>query len=166
MGSSIARTAVLLAALAGCGRPDLAPPPEDASPPPRRTTLAEFSFLRWLEGRWGGSENGANPFYEAYRFLDDSTLESRTYADSTFVAATDSGAVRWRNGIVSSGSGGASWVVTAIDSSSVHFEPLEGAINSFTWTRTSPAGWTALLQWKDSAGKAQQRVYQMTRRSE
>ena len=60
---------------------------------PRTFNQAEFARLRWLEGFWLGTENGANPFYEGYRVCDDSTLAMFAYADSTFATATDSSTI-------------------------------------------------------------------------
>lgn len=155
-----AALAVFLAALAGCEGRSSTPEAGADTAAPKRTTLAEFGSLRWLEGRWAGSENGANPFYEGYRVLDDSTMQTLTFADSSFTTVSDSGVKRWRDGIISSGSGA---VVTALDSNSVRFE---AARNSYTWTRTSPTTWTALLEWLDDGGKAQRKTYLMIRRGE
>jgi hypothetical protein len=54
-------------------------------------------------------------------------------------------------------------VATEIDSHRVHFESQENATNAFTWTRTSPSAWTAVLHWRDAGGEARERVYRMER---
>jgi hypothetical protein len=134
------------------------------SPPtPATVTPAQFNSLRWLEGTWLGTQNGENPFYEGYRFINDSTIRTFTLQDSTARQPSDSGAIILKHGVVSSGSGNTLYVVTALDSTSVHFEPVRNARNSFTWTRTSPDSWTATLQWTDQQGTPQQRIYRMRR---
>ena len=55
---------------------------------PRKRPLA---FQRTAR-RWAlGTGDGADPFYESYRFLDDSTILRVTYADSTARAVSDGG---------------------------------------------------------------------------
>jgi hypothetical protein len=73
---------------------------------------------------------------------------------------TDSGAITRRGGVVRSGSETRSWVVVALDSSHVRFEPERNAVNAFEWRRTAPGQWTARLTW-DSAGVPRERLYEM-----
>lgn len=65
----------------------------------------ELRQLRWLAGRWRGSDSAQLVFYEEYRFVDDSTIAMRGFADSTFARTTDSSTIALRGGrLVSSGS--------------------------------------------------------------
>ena len=134
------------------------------SAPPQSTPLdvsvEQFQQLRWLEGTWRGSGGGVSSFYEGYRWINDSTIRKYDFADSTFSTATDSGTIARRGGVVRSGSETVSWVVVALDSTSVQFAPERGAVNAFEWRRTAPDAWTARLTW-DSAGVARERVYEM-----
>ena len=133
---------------------------------PATVSLTEFRTLGWLEGRWVGEEPDGNPFYEEYRFKDDSTMGSWAYADSVATAANDSGEIRLRRGQVTSGNDLIAWVVTSLDERTVQFAPLHGARNSFTWTRGSGAGWVASLHWPaDGSQPAKDVVYQMEPRS-
>src|SRR6267142_3541811 len=99
----------LLAAVAvtACSRPE-APSPPVATPAP--VSLDQFQTLHWLEGTWRGTGPGVTPFYESYRYLNDSTIRSFSYPDSTFAEARDSGTIAWRSGQVTSGDSGFSWV--------------------------------------------------------
>ena len=149
----------LLAAIApgACARDT----PEPRAVVPASIAPAQFRSLSWLEGRWRGTD-GSAPFYEAYRVIDDSTIRSFDYPDSTFSAPSDSGAVRLRGDTVFSGSPARQYVAVALDSTRVTFEPWRGAANGFTWQRDQAGGWTATLTW-DSAGIAMKRVYEMRR---
>ena len=100
------------------------------------------------------------PFFEGYRWVDDSTMRKYDFKDSTFSAPTDSSEIVLRGGKVRNGSERQSWVVVALDSVSARFAPQRGASNGFEWRRGSPGSWTARLTW-DSAGVARERVYEL-----
>ena len=127
-------------------------------------TPARFATLRWLEGRWEGhAANGAS-FFEGYRFADDSTIRTYSYADSIAATPDDSDDVALRGGRVRSGSGKASWVLTALGPDSARFDPVRGAANRFVWRRLSADRWTATLDWPAVEGRpARQTVYEMRR---
>jgi hypothetical protein len=133
--------AALVAVAAACDPP--LPPP---SPPgqPARVSLAELRQLRWIEGTWRGSGSGQAPFYERYRFVDDSTLMVDSFADSTLAAVTESAPFELRGGRLSSGGG--RWVASQLTRRWVTFIPVR-ARNLFTWRYDSPDSWTALLAW-------------------
>jgi hypothetical protein len=133
-----------------------------ATRPPASVTVAELQGLRWLEGTWRGTGVEQAPFYEGYRFLNDSTLQALYYADSTLTQVSDSSRIVLAKGHLISGGAQARWVATEIDSFHVHFEPQAGVQNSFTWTYESPSAWTATLRWTED-GQPMQRVYQMQR---
>jgi hypothetical protein len=138
--------------------------PAAAQQAPLRVSAAQFRALHWLEGRWRGSAPAAAPFYQEYAFLDDSTLTTRTFADSTFARVTDSSEVRLRGGEVVSQSGPRRWALTAIDSARVRFTPVAHAHNAFTWKRESTDAWTATLRWPARIGRRTRTViYQMVR---
>jgi len=128
-------------------------------------TVEQFQTLGWLEGRWRGSMGQANPFYESYRFLDDSTLASFSYPDSSFGRAADSSVIELTRGVVLNRGGKSLWRATSLDATSIHFEPVTNAANSFTWRRASPTTWTATLRWRNEQGQEQMRIYQMEKLS-
>lgn len=133
------------------------------SPKSKPYELAQFRQLRWLEGRWRGALPDGGSFYEQYRWLDDSTIAMHGFADSTFTRATDSARISLRFGVVANDGAAARWVATSLDSSSVHFVPMRGASNSFSWVRESPTRWTATLQSTTREGRARSTVYEMQR---
>jgi hypothetical protein len=133
-----------------------------ATRPPVTVTVAELQGLRWLEGTWRGTGVDQIPFYETYRFLNDSTIQTLYYADSTLMQISDSSRIALAQGHLTSGGAQARWVATEIDALHVHFEPQAGVQNSFTWTYESPSAWTATLRWTED-GQPMKRVYQMQR---
>jgi len=153
--------------VAACERP--APVPAADTPAPAAVTPvppaasfspAQFAQLRWVEGRWRGQGGGVPAFFEAYRWVDDSTIRKYDFGDSTFRTPTDSGNIVLRAGQVRSGSPTQSWIAVALDSVSVRFAPERGVSNGFEWRRGAPGSWTARLTW-DSAGVSRERVYDM-----
>jgi hypothetical protein len=133
------------------------------SPVPAALTLEQFQRLRWLQGNWRGAESGGPPFFESYVFLDDSTIRSFTYTDSSFAAASDSGMIRLSGGVARAGGGPASWVVTRMDTTGIFFEPVHVAGNNFEWVSGDHDTWTATLTWPGSGDPPRARTYRMTR---
>lgn len=136
----------------------------DDVPEAATVSSADFAQFRWLEGDWRGHGVDQPPFYERYRFVDDSTFLVDSFADSTRGRVTGTGRVELRGGQLVNRGEGMSWVAIAIDSVHAQFAPLEGASNSFVWRRgDSPAAWTATILWTDDTGARRERVYQMDR---
>lgn len=134
------------------------------SPQPLTVTTDAFRMLGWLEGRWRGDQPNGLPFFEEYRFENDSTIRSFTYADSVTSTPTDSGAIVLRNSVVTTGSEGTRWAVRELSESRVGFEPQVGADNSFVWERVSSDAWTATLRWPGTKNRpAREVVYRMAR---
>ncbi|MBK8006084.1 MAG: hypothetical protein IPK12_19785 [Gemmatimonadetes bacterium] len=149
-----------LSVLLAC-KPADTPKAEPVTPPtPATVARADFSRIAYLAGRWRGEDAGGKPFFERYVALNDTTLQSYTFNDSSFAAPSDSGKIRWANGQVRSGSGQLRWVATVWTADSVRFEPEGGATNSFTWLRRSADAWTARLEPSGGPGPV---VYEMTR---
>jgi hypothetical protein len=146
--------------VASCGG---SKPPTPAAAVPATVSVEQFGALRWLEGSWRGSEAGGPPFYESYRYENDSVIRSLSYGDSTFATPTDSGTIRLTGGVVRSGSDQASWIVTSIDSTRVHFEPEHGVSNAFEWIRRSTDAWTATLSHPVEGQSARIQTYEMSR---
>ena len=156
----LALIALALWACAEGAVPEGAPSTSADALQPARVTAEEFGRLRWLEGRWRGAEGAGAPFFESYRFVDDSTIQQYSYADSTFAAVSDSGLIRFRGDTVTGGWPVPRYVATAVSADSVHFAALPGAANDFTWRSGGHGRWTARLTW-DSAGVARERIYEM-----
>jgi hypothetical protein len=174
-------TALAALALAACDPPPRAPaapalspaaapatstapaPPAATSQTPARITVADFRKLRWIEGSWRGSGDGQAPFYERYRFPDDSTLVVDAFPDSTLSTVGESTRFELRGGTLGN-PGGVRWVASRLDDRAVDFVPVAGARNTFTWRFESPDRWTALLHWPASDTRpARDATYPMER---
>ena len=153
---------LLLPLVSGCQREEVPPdPPPASSVTPLQVDARQLRALVWLEGMWRGTQADTAPFFERYQFRDDSTISTLTFADSLGTQVVDSGLIRLRAGIVTSGDSARGYVLTALDSMTAHFEPRGAAVNAFTWQRTSESSWTATLTWRDASGQPIERVYVM-----
>lgn len=155
---------VALAACAGAAPVEPPAPTRAAMPVGIRMPLADFGRLAWLAGTWRGDGADQPPFWERYAFVDDSTMRVESFADSLLAGEPERAELRWRDGLVTTGSGSAVWVVIEYDDRMIRFEPVAGANNAFVWRRDSDDAWTALLSWP-AAGQipARERVYHLRR---
>ena len=135
---------------------------------PARVTPQQFAQLRWIVGDWRGSGTAGTrqaPFYERYRFADDSTLLVESFADSTRRRVTETTRFELRGGRLGNAGTGPQWAATAIDSLGVAFGPAARVRNGFRWERAASAGrrpsaWRATIT---PAGGAASRHYLMER---
>jgi hypothetical protein len=100
-------------------------------------TLADFQALRYLEGDWRGSGYAGGPFYESYRFVDDSTITMTAWSDSTLAAAREQSRYLLRDGIIRTDDGAR---LVRIDAEGHHFQ--RGSSN-WAFRQVSPDRWTA-----------------------
>jgi len=145
--------------------PAAVPAPPTASPQAAvRLTRTDFRRLRWIEGSWRGSGSGQAPFYERYRFADDSTLVVDSFADSTLATVSESTRFELRGGSLGNAGQAVRWVAARLDDRAVDFVPVAGARNTFTWRYETPDRWTALLHWPPSDTRpARSATYTMER---
>lgn len=146
----------VLALLSGCQRQ---PQAADGL----TVTQEQFSEMRWISGRWEGTGSDSTTFRESYLFVDDSTIKSITWADTSFTEVKDSSFLTLRQGQVTSGSGDFRWVLTRWDRAGLRFAPRGKAVNRFIWRPVDAYTWIATLTWTDAEGKEQARVYTMRR---
>lgn len=122
------------------GVPDSAaqpPGPADSSAANVAHTIADLQTLRYLEGEWRGSGYEGGPFYESYRFVNDSTIEMTAWSDSTMTTPQERSEYALRNGVIRADNGGR---LVRVDQDGHHFRR-----GSSTWTfrQVSPDRWTA-----------------------
>lgn len=113
--------------------------------PPARVTREQFRSMDWLIGRWIGSGGNYPVFYEEYRFQDDSTIIQRSFADSTFSAATDSSFLAWRNFIVMSGNPPGEYIATAFRNRDLRFVRQGAAFAGYGFYNVVGDQWTAAI---------------------
>lgn len=138
-------------------------PAASPSPVPKQITPAELAKLRWIEGTWRGTGGDVPPFFERYKFENDTTLLVETLADETLSKVTDQSRFELKDGHFSYSAEGAGSVATALDDTSVTFEPTGKSRNSFRWQRESANSWKAILKWTDKNGAPKERIYSMER---
>jgi hypothetical protein len=168
MRTLVVSAALSLGLVAACGKPrdavtDSTTVRDTAAVVAGTYTLDDFRRLRWLDGRWRGFMPDGKTFYEQYQVRDDSTIVKYGFADSTFMAATDTSLVQFRGGTVSNDGHDSRWVATRLDSTGVDFAPHHGATNHFTWAQESPTKWNATLRWTDNSGRPQSILYALHR---
>ncbi len=130
-----------------------------------RTT--DLRALQWIVGTWRGSGDGQSPFYERYRFVDDSTLLVESFRDSTVMAVSESTRYELRGGRFASAGPPAApqWVAVRLTGGAITFAPVRRARNRFTWKPVSAEEWAADLVWPpvDSGATPRTRSYRMVR---
>lgn len=155
--SALTRAALLAVAVAA---PVLAQSQRGQPTTPFAAT--DFAKLKWLEGTWRGSAPGQEPFFERYRFINDSTIEISYFRDSTLARETGSGRVYLTVGRIYHTSGPGRWGATRVDASGIYFIPQVNARNTFAWAYQSPDAWTATLR-SSASGRETVTVYDMKR---
>jgi hypothetical protein len=131
---------------------------------PARVSAADLSKLRWIEGTWRGTGDVEAPFFERYRFENDSTLAVDGFEDETVGKVTEMTRFELKGGEFGGGGEGSRWAASELTDDSVTFIPVRGARNSFRWQKESDGTWKAVLDWPASNDKpARRRVYKMER---
>ena len=125
--------------------------------PAATVTREQFKQLEWIAGSWRGSGGAYPAFFEQYRFVSDTTILMRAFADSTLRTATDSSVISWRGGGIHSGGN----VVVEFSPTSVRFSQPGATAGGYTFTRVSADEWTATLHPAKAGGQAT--VYVMRR---
>ena len=161
---------IALISFTGCSKTESQPaaqsstaPAAAPSPVPKQITPADLTKLRWIEGAWRGTGGDVPPFFERYKFENDSTLLVETLADETLNKVTDQSRFELKDGHFGYSTDGSGSVATALDDASITFEPLGKSRNSFRWQRESANSWKAILKWTDKNGAPKERVYMMER---
>jgi hypothetical protein len=149
----------------GCSRKrSSANEPAAATATPGHFSTSDLAKLRWIEGTWRGTGDVETPFYERYRFENDSTLVVEGFADEKVDRVSDATRFELKDGQFGNGGDGSRWAASTIVDDAITFEPLAKARNSFTWKRASKDLWQAVLVWPAADNKpARQRVYRMER---
>jgi hypothetical protein len=130
--------------------------PAPSAPTRATVSVEQFRTLHWIAGRWRGTDTSTGgSFYESYRVVDDSTLETMTWTDSTFTTAADTSVKQLRGGHVMSGT---QYVAVSWDSTTVRFESATPGGSNYVWTKENADRWTAVLNWPGRS-----RAYRMTR---
>jgi hypothetical protein len=126
----------------------------------KAVSTADLANLKWIEGAWKGTGDVEKPFFELYRFEDDSTLAVDSFDDESLGKVTETSRFVLKDGQF----GNSNYAATDITKDSVTFAPIAKARNTFTWRKKSADLWEAVLEWPATESKpAMKRVYQMAR---
>jgi hypothetical protein len=109
--------------------------------------MEDLKKVQWLEGNWVGLD-GAQPFYEIYKIINDSTLEITSYnwtgTDST---GSSKSYLVWKNGYYYLGES-LNWKVTEITNNAIEMVPVRRASNDILWKNNGGNSWLAILKTK------------------
>ncbi|MDQ2974878.1 MAG: hypothetical protein M3R69_05630, partial [Acidobacteriota bacterium] len=149
--------------LSGCARTPTVNQTQPAaspssSPSPKLITTNELAKLRWIEGTWRGTGVDQPPFYERYKFENDSTLIVEGLADETLSTVKDTSRFELKDGHFGHTEGESGSVATALDDNSITFAPV-GKGNYFRFQRESDNSWKAILNWTAKDGTAKEVIY-------
>ena len=131
----------------GCSTPPSASSGQQAQgspapvPSPKTITTADLQKLKWIEGTWRGTGEVQPPFFERYKFENDSTLVMEELADESLGKVNSTTRYELTDGRF----GTERAVATALDDTSVTFSALIPGRNSFRWQSESKDSWKAIL---------------------
>jgi hypothetical protein len=129
--------------------------------PAANVSREQFKQLEWIAGTWRGSGGAYPAFFEQYRFVNDTTIQMRAFADSTLSKTTDSSLIQWLGNTIRSGHEKPQYVVIEFTPTSVRFRQPGATAGGHTFTRVSADEWTATLHPAKAGG--QETVYVMRR---
>lgn len=117
----------------------------------------DLKKIKWIEGSWKGLYKG-EPFYEIYRFVNDSTLESLGYEwNGKDSSKTSRSYLIFRDGAYYLGDK-QNYKVVYITDSAINMMPHVEANNEVLWKYRDSTGWDAILK-----GKKETNIYNMQR---
>jgi hypothetical protein len=116
------------------------------APSTKPVSLSQFRELAWLTGRWRGSGRFSAPFYEQYRFRDDSTIAMTAYTDSTFqVETSDSSVIEWRHGEIQTRTPRSTHEMIEYLPTSIRFRRVGTTDGGHRFTKISADEWVATI---------------------
>lgn len=153
----ITHAALLVLLFAACQR---SPEAQTNRAEAKKFSTADIAKLKWIEGTWRGSGVDQKPFFERYRFENESTLVVDSFPDEKLDKISETSRFELKDGLFGNGD----YVASSIDDKGINFEPAKNARNSFRWERVSDNLWKATLKWPANENKpARERVYNMER---
>ena len=162
----VSASLILTVACSSASNPPVAsttPQPASQGSTPKQITTEDLKKLRWIEGSWRGIGGGVEPFYERYKFENDSTLAVETLTDETLTKVDDVSRFELKNGSFGGSDGESGSVAISLDENSITFAPVGKARNAFRWQRENDNTWKAVLTWTDKDGAPKERIYLMER---
>jgi hypothetical protein len=107
----------------------------------------DLQKIKWIEGSWKGMYNN-QPFYEHYRFANDSTIEITSFEWNGKDSSKSSvSLLQWIDGHYYLGNK-KNWKATEISDAHIYMLPA-GRGNDILWKFISKDHWQAILKTKD-----------------
>jgi hypothetical protein len=104
--------------------------------------------ISWIEGNWKGMD-GQNPFYEIYKFTNDSSIEITSYEwNGRDSSHSSKSYLSWQNGRYFLGDD-QNYSVVEITDKSIYMDPNNKANNSILWKINDANSWMAILKSKN-----------------
>ena len=104
----------------------------------------DLKKISWIEGNWKGMD-GSTPFYEIYKIINDSTLETLSYDwNGKDSSQTSRSFLSWKDNAYYLGEK-MNWKVTEISDSAIYMTPKSKKGNDILWKFGSPNNWDAIL---------------------
>jgi hypothetical protein len=108
---------------------------------------SDLQKIKWIEGSWKGLYNNT-PFYEHYRFANDSTIEVTSFEwDGKDTSKSSVSRVQWADGNYYLGDK-RNWQVRSITDTSIYMTP-KGSGNDILWKFVAKDRWQAILKTKN-----------------
>lgn len=109
----------------------------------------DLKKISWIEGNWKGMD-GETPFYEIYKFKNDSIIEITSYEwNGTDSSNTSVSLLSWSNDKYYLGDN-KNYNVVEITDSSIFMNTNHKANNSILWKIQNPDLWIAILKSKNT----------------
>lgn len=110
-----------------------------------QTKKDSLQKIAWIEGNWQGMD-GSNPFYEIYRFKNDTTLVITSYNwNGKDSSGTSISTLTRHNGKYYLGDS-LNYKVTSISDASIIMLPNHKAYNAIVWRKVDADNWEAILE--------------------
>lgn len=108
-------------------------------------TKADLQKLKWLEGKWKGTDGKGLAFYEIYTIINDSTIQITGYEwDGKDSNKTSVDYLAWNEGVYYLGKQ-QNYKTQLITDTSIYMIPNNNAKNDILWTKKDN-GWEVLLK--------------------
>ncbi|MFN2482294.1 MAG: hypothetical protein ABR554_12630, partial [Pyrinomonadaceae bacterium] len=79
---------------------------------PKRLSADDLKKLRWIEGAWRGTGDVQEPFFERYRFENETTLAVEGFKDQTLSKVDDVTRFELKDSVFGNGGDDSRWAAT------------------------------------------------------
>jgi hypothetical protein len=111
-------------------------------------TSSDFQKMKWLIGGWEGKTSSGSPFYEAWKFYNDSVLVNFIIEiRNSDTIVKESSAIFIQKGKICMGSHNSTWNLSRLTNNEMIFKNDSiNYSNTIIWVRSADDHWFAILQ--------------------